>query len=403
MARITNESYDHENSHEINYVRYISSSNDGYDITNIFSNIQLLEDLDGGFMRGECVFIDLMNMMESLSPDGSEQLQIKFSSRDKDFQLSDPYIKTFYVQNWTYIPDPENLNRTVVKLILSSRYELEDEKVKISRSYKNITGSQFVNNALDILGYEEERNIEDTLHAKEFISPNLSPLQMIEFFTRNSQSKDSGSGDYYFFENRNGINFVTSTALVSQDPVDTLVMGERSQLNTYNMIKKYVRSKGMNITDQYRHGGFGMTTVTSSYMDKEFKYEQTSKSDVKNVSPYLNDKLYNEETEDTYSHVQYWPKDGMYKVLDLSQVGNMVPQRTIQKTMLHARILHVVIPGNTSITAGDVVNIEFPDQKGEYSELESGRHLVGRIVHNITPISYTQDLELYTDSFRRRG
>ena len=399
MAKLRNESYKHSENHVINHVRLINSNGDGYDMTETFQALSIKEDIIQGFMRGYIVFDDTMDLLDDLGLYGDDVIKVDFTSKDKNYNVIQGGIrKTFNIVSYNRIPDKENGNRWAVRLNFVSYPEYNDEKIKISRSFKNMSSSQFIDYTLDLLEYEEERNIESSLYARDFIVPNISPLQMVEFFTRNSQSKENGSGDYYFFENGDGINFITSHSMINSEPVARLVKKPTTDITDYNVIQSYERSKGYDIPDQYRYGGFGMRVFSSDLFNKTYKYEQFSLSDVKSNVGYLNSGLYPEDKEQAYSHVQFYPRNGFYENIDRSQVGHFAPQRTIGKTLLTARIANLTIAGNVDVRAGKVINVLVPKTDNSKNPNESGKAVVLSVLHNLTRKQYTQDITIASDS-----
>lgn len=401
MARIKNNSYKHSENHIINHVRISNPNGDGYDITEVFQSMSLKEDILQGFIRGYILVIDTENYFDNLGLYGGDIVKINFTSRDQNGrEIEAGFNKTFNISNYSRIPDKENSNRWLVRIDLISYSEYNDEKYKLSKSFTNTSSSQFVEYCLDLLEYEDDRRIEDTLHTRDFIVPNISPLQMIEFFTRNSQSKENGSGDYYFFENGDGINFITSHTLINDDPVARLFKKPTTDITDYNIITNYERYKGYDIPDQYRYGGFGMKVISSDLLNKNYVHDQYSVSDVKSNVGYMNSDLYPTEQEQTYNHLQFYPMNGFYENINLSQIGHFAPQRTIGKTLLTARMANLSVAGNIDIRAGKIIELTVPQKDGSVNQNESGKAIVMSVIHNVTRKTYTQDIKIASDSVK---
>ncbi|MBF84640.1 MAG: hypothetical protein CL489_09210 [Acidobacteria bacterium] len=401
MAKIKNTSYKHVENHIINHVRLFDSNGDGYDMTEVFQVLVLNESIINGFMNGYLLFTDTQNVIDSLELYGDDILQVDFTSRDQNYEIiSDGIRKEFKISNYSRYPDQQNPKRWVVRLELISTSEYNDDKYKICRSFTNTSNSRFVNYCLDLLEYQDDRNIEETIHSKDFIVPNISPLQSINMFNKFSQSKENSSSDYYFFENKDGINYITSASMINSEPVAKLVKKPTTDVTDYNVIIGYERSKGYDIPDQYRFGGYGMKVVSSDMLNKTYYHELFDMNEIKSETGYLNTSLYPEPKEQHYSHVQFYPNNGYYETIRKSQAGHLAPYRTINRTLLTARMANLTIAGNVEIKSGSVIDITVPDANKSVSINESGKAVVFAITHTLTRKRYTQDIKIASDSVK---
>ena len=95
-----------------------------------------------------------------------------------------------------------------------------------------------------------------------------------------------------------------------------------------------------------------------------------------------------------------------------SQVGNAAPAKIHSQAMmryntLFTQILTMTIPLNTNLTAGDILNCEFPridqQERKEPDEVQSGLYLVKKLTHFFeSKGSYTK-LQLVRDTNGRKA
>lgn len=396
------------NIHEENvHIETITMYSNGMvlDITTVFDSIVIEEDIEGGFSRGTIRFIDSFTGYD-FSFSGLELLDVSFTSVDKDFKPVKFYKKRFRVVHYEAQRAPATGRYDAVIMHFVSNASVENDSIKLTKSY-NTSYSNFVKECCGILGYEDDQlNIEETIHVNHFIAPHVTPLDMINWTKLVAMSKETNSSDFYFFENRDGINYKSLEAMKAVKPnKDTHTLYYKPNVGageiSYNLILEYSKPKGYNIRDDIRYGGIGATVATHDLITKDYKEYVFSPDMIKplNVVEAKPDEY--ERNYDAYT--QFWSHNNAYATMDVNSVTHSAVMRSVSKTKINYKCMNLTIPGNVDIKSGDVVLLSVsalrPDENGSGVVRfdESGKWLVKKVRHVLTKHKFNTDLEVVTD------
>lgn len=380
----------------------------GLDLSGSFYSLSIEESMDSGMMSGELSMIDSYGLTNGLGMRGDELVDISFKSTLIDGSESEQFVKRFRVTRYNTNDNPDALNKKFVILSLVSEAEGKNEFIKISKSYNQVGAHQIVQELLETLGYDKEKiNVESTLYNRDIVIPNLSPLRAISYlatFCQSGESASKGDSNFYFFENRNGVNFVSGSSLTQKDPVAKLTYAGTSEHLMFNKILKYSRVRGYNIQDQARNGGLGAMVHSYSLVNKNYRSFYMDNDHAKEIYPKLNaEKWYGGDLEPTrQSYVEFRSEDQMYKFLNMGSNGNAAAIRAINKTGLQSKRALCTVPGNTNLTTGDIVTVQVAVEDDNAGTSDSGNWMISKIKHQISKGTYIMHMELVSDSDVRR-
>ena len=394
MAEVSNNTIRHESNVIVKEVVLFQGEN-GIDITQIFNGICIEEDIEKGFLRGTLLFIDdFLTSKDFL--DGTETIDITFSSIDGNYaEVEVPYKKRFRVTKFEQtLQAGTGTNRSMVMHFVSPASVINDT-IKLFRSYTNTSSSAFVSHCCDLMHVDDKRFIEETMHAKNFIAPNVSPLDMINWIKLTSQSKSNNGSDFYFFENKDGVHFKSLETMKTMEPTQTLVFKGAVDNYSYNTILKLSKPKGYDVQDDMRYGGAGATLYAHDLYTKECRRYTYNPELITKLNP-IDPRGKTYESSDS-SYVQFWPHNNAYETLDRNSNGHNSLIRSMAKTRINYKTMVVELAGNIEIKSGDIINILVPGIDGELQVSESGKWLVKKIRHMITRSSYYMNLEVVTD------
>lgn len=392
MPALIKKSIRHESNLIINYIRLFQGQN-GLDITALFDTMTINEDIETGFVSGYLVFMDDIMAARDVY-DGTETIQVSFASTDGNFEEFVPYEKVFRVIRYEHKLHTGTGNVRVTKLHFVSNPAVVNDSIKLRKMYTNTSASAFVDQCCDVLGVTIPRNIEETLHAKDFCAPCVSPLDMINWIKLTSQSKVNNGSDFYFFENRDGINFKSIDTLKSAEVKHTLTYKPAVDNYTYNVIFKMDKPKGYDVQDDMRFGGAGATLFTHDITTKQynrFHYGVDNITRINSVNPRGETYEFNND-----AYVQFWPGNQSYELMSLNSNTHSALLRSMSKTSMNFKTINVEIPGNVDIKSGDVIEVIVPSSTGIKID-ESGKWLVKKLRHVINQHNFHTQLELASD------
>lgn len=372
------------------------------DITSLVQTVVVEEDIEKGFTGGSVAFIDTMNLMETMEMLGEEYIYLSFNSFNKDLTEKDPYSKLFRISRYQELTEPNLGTKRAVELSFCTPAEIYNELCNIRKSYSNASSSQIVKEMLDILKVDDNINIEETLFMKDMVIPGITPLEVISFMGRYSMSKLNGDSNFYFFENKEGINFVSGVTLSKQEPFEYIVEGTNpTDLSMYKKASNYQKVKGYDILEQYRSGAIGLNMIMRDGLRKGYQEQAVTFDEIKTQFPMLNSRSaipYSGEVKT--ARQQYISTEQMYQYNNKSSYGNMNANRVINRASMSSKRSFIEIPGDSDMTAGMLVDLKILNQIGQSSSRDSGKWLVAKVRHiiNTNEGRYKQELDLISDS-----
>lgn len=393
MAELSVKSLRHESNVIVKHVRLFQDGQ-GLDITAFFGGIIISEDIERGFLTGEVIMMDDFTTSQD-SLNGTATVDISFSSLDGEFKECEPYTKTFRVTRYEHMPQMSTGQTRALKLHLASNPTVVNDSIKLMKSYSNTSSSSFVDHCCDILGVTIPRFIEDTLHAKNFVAPNVSPLDMINWIKLTSQSKANNGSDFYFFENKDGIHFKSIDTMKTMTPTQVINFKPSVDNYTFNNLLKMEKVKGYDVQDDMRYGGAGATVYTHDLITKQYNRYIYDESNITRLNPVdPRGKTYERNSN---AYVQFWPHNNSYETLDINSNTHNALLRSMSKTLINFKAMNIEITGNVDIKSGDVVEMQIPGPDGQLNIADSGKWLVKKLKHIITQTTFTTQLEVVTD------
>lgn len=377
--------------------------------TNVIS-MDIYESLSG-FIDGSFVVNDPVGLIDALKIVGDEAIDIQFRSGSGDNTKT--YRKTFRLNNYTRFVAPAG-NVEMVEFFFVNQAEIENKLTKKSQTFSNKTISEMVRIILS--GFkslaETDIQIEDTLYQRSYQARLQRPLDIIETIRKNAASKNNKSCDFYFYEDRDGVKFKSLGSLKGKEPEYTIVkeaqssrMHNSGQTELITALRMYT-PKGADMIELSAAGRYGARVYSHSLINKKIIIRDITEDKAIKNNPYMNAKPISEEKEiiDSdmpFNTVYITPADGYYEPdVNLPQ-GHLLAVKLMEQ--MNPKIVLAEIPGNVSLTVGDVVNLEHVSISNNFSSnAVSGKWLIGKLAHKFSlgdaEKKFTTELELITDS-----
>ena len=232
--------------------------------------------------------IDKKTAMEGLPIVGQERVKVKFSdNNDKEINV------VLYVNKVTPLLDDSR--KSVVKLELSSREYIWNEKVRVNKRFdgkisdhvrKMLEDPMYLGptaKAKAVEGYQaKELDIEDTANKHNFIGNNKKVYYLINWLARGAvpspsenPSATSGKGNsagFFFYETANKLHFKSIDALMNtekNEPKKTILYNESPDGSSgeipagydYKALQYSVDNK-VNIQDKLKMGAYSTRLIT---------------------------------------------------------------------------------------------------------------------------------------------
>jgi hypothetical protein len=348
---------------------------------------------------------------------------LDFATNEKDY---------LYVSSITDIVTESQ--RETFLLNLTSREAITNETSRVGKKYK--TSSTIDASVTDILkNYlktEKIGKIDKTQNKYGFIGNLRKPFTILVWLASKgvpAEISGDATAGFVFYQTKEGFQFRSIDSLISQKPdkVPTYIYTQVNQSgierdNDFNILN-YKTERNQNLLEKLRLGSYASYRMFYNPLTFEFTDPQKGLfttddyiSGVKNLGQKLELPKISNSSNIDLGHI---PTRYLTQVLDIgtlekdvSTEGNSDPfkyqsQAIMRYNMLFTQTLSIVVPSNTNLKAGDIIECKFPKiskgDKEEYDKDQSGLYMIKELCHHFdTDASYTS-MKLIRDTFGAHG
>ncbi len=395
------------------------------DLRNLYEELNIFDGIFVPSRSGNIMIRDATGMIENLLLNGGEFIKINIGKTKELWVLN----KTFRIYKMTNRTKVNETSETYILHFVSDEYVFSEQQ-KINQACKGTytqiaidAFSQYLNVTSKQLGL-----IDESIGQKEFIMPNLSPFDAINYCAKRSVNSD-GSPNFLFFENMNGYNFCSLSTIVIQKPnfnlnFDVKNVGEGLDVDIFGVRKYEVLSQFDYIKNTqsgvYSGKFIGFDPLTRKIVVSERSFlNQYSSTDHSNPNPiFAADKnkggKFNFEMFDsrvvfyTFSEAakysNYIKEKDPYLLNKLEDTHNFVFQRKAILEGFVNKTVRLLLPGNFFLTSGTNVSLKMPtrslrnDQKDNEDSTLKGIYTIIATRHILKNNIHETVIDVATDS-----
>jgi hypothetical protein len=410
---------------KIDKIEIVTSSGFGQDITNQVSAIQIFEDLFSPFISGNLIIDDALDLINLFPFVGEEFLNLRIKTPSFDL-IKDGTRRSFNDKFYIYKATERELigdKRVVFKLHFISIEAVVDLNKRISSAFEGKCSDIVRDIIQKPIGLETKKNyiFEDTPNGTKFVSNFWNPIKCINYVAQQALNKKN-SPTYTFFENRQGLNFVSLESLAGATAIQDFVYDKytrdirKNGQSSKNVEAEYKRIEEISIPNVYdymertRSGMFASKLITHDLVTKKYSalnfdmlkgYEKQQHLNAHPLASTLNIARANAAI---FVDSKYYGNFNGY-----TDVTNT---KTIQKRVslmrqFEANKIEIVVPGRTDYTVGKKVYVKLfkttplsqtENVQDNIDNMFSGYYLIGAINHYITRERHECNMELIKDS-----
>ena len=403
----------------IEFLEIISSKYNSINIRNQVVEINIYEDIFSPFITGTLVVKDALDLVNFFPLVGDETLKIKLStpgfiSKTSVIELNCKIYK---------MTDREMVGNRVVAYMLHfiSSEAIMDLNIKLSKAYTgNISEIAYSILKEYSISNDERFHIEPTINAVTYISNYWSPVKNLNYLAEHAISNHN-SPTFLFFENRNGLNFVSLGELYTYPVVRSFICNDysrdyipNSDGNIRNIEKDFSQVIDVNIPvafdyiDRITNGAFASTLITHDITTKTYMYRGFDF-----LTDYETDKRLNKYPliSKNIIHSPAAAIATMHKANGvLSGNNDITNSKIFQKrrsllALADSAKIEITVLGRTDYTVGQKINVNFNqikpidvEDKDIDDKVFSGDYIIAAIKHFIDRTSHKCIFELIKDS-----
>ena len=381
-------------------------------------NVQIFEDMFSPFITGSIIVRESLDFANLFPLVGEEIVNLEIATPSLNKRLKGQFF-IYKMSDRDTLGDKS----VVYQLHIISRESVIDLNKKISRPFSGKVSeiaTQILNEPTVGLETDKSVIVEPTANSTKYISNFWSPVQNLNYLCSNALNRNK-SPTYLFFENREGLNFLSLDTLYTPEILQTFVND------------KYAR-------DNQRGGGGSIKNIDEDFkriqqirIPQTFDYMDRISSGMQASNLILYDftkKQYSVKTFDMLKgydenkHMNFYPviSNNQTRRADstilrsfryyanFSGYGDVTNNNSIQKRIsllkqAESFKVEIVVPGRWDYTVGKKVNLQLtriePLAKEDIDtkdKLYSGTYLIAAINHYVSKEKHECNIELIRES-----
>ncbi len=438
---------------DLEAVDILTNSGQTIKLKNLVTELSFFEDIYSFSVSGYVILRDAIGLIENLSLDGNEFIQIAYG-KTKTQRDENKNIRKYRVYKVGDRRPVGNFNSEFFTIFFCSEALMLSEQIKIRKSYPKrqiatVKGTQqgIVNDILyNQLKVPNSRivRIEESYGVYDFVIPTLKPFEAISWLSTYARPKDTQIGaDMLFFETNDGYYFRSLQSMYRDAPYRTYKFQPKNvEPNTdagefENGIVTVLDVQFLKTFDVLNETSSGtyanklitIDPLTKSYRVTNYSYEKDYLyNNGKNKPATLNENpplgtgknrlgtpqtaAYDSTVKVAFSNASQgfapFIRDNEGSVAQDIFAETYIPYRTAQISLANYTVLKILIPGDSAITAGRTVNLNIyslgTDENGlrKLDNYFSGKYLVTAVRHIMQSSgAYQTILEIAKESSKK--
>lgn len=326
----------------------------------------------------------------------------------------------------------ENVNKVSFTIDMTS-VEYNDnpkEKCAVNRRYDGKIDQSVRRILTECLKTNKRISTDPSLNSESIFGRNQTPFHICTWLASRTipdvQNANQNLAGYFFYETANGYNFKSIDKLFEQNPKRILIYNElveETPPKGYNgKILLYSFDRTLNLRRLMETGALGQSKLRTfdfrpgnKYNESEFNYKnQFNETNNGGKAPIKYGDDQDETTKRFFQTTDYGhaPSGNTEEQLKKSKdvinydLEAISRQSLMRYNSLFCIKLSVIIAGDISLRAGDLIHCDFPEVSGNkfktYSYKKSGIYMISDVCHRITKDGCFTSLNLVRDSIGRK-
>jgi hypothetical protein len=322
----------------------------------------------------------------------------------------------------------ESVNKMFFTLHLTSSEYHDNPKLRcaVTKNYDGHPDESVKRILKEYIQTKKNIDADPTLNTLSFTGKSQSPFYLCTWLASRSvpniQNANQNLAGYFFYETADGYKFKSIDKLFAQTPKRKIIMnqviGEIPPGYDGKILEhSFVETFDLNHLMRYASGQSQIRTFdpfSQTYVQKDFNYQnQYKQNNIGGTTPIEYGKDQNEVVSRYFAHLDTGVKlpGTVEEQLKQSNKVNYNPydifrQAKMRYNSLYNIKLSIVIAGDLSLRAGDLMYCDFPEVSGEklkvVSSEKSGLYMIHDVCHRITKNGFFSGINLVRESIGRK-
>ena len=375
--------------------------------------IDYYESIESPSISMTVTFIDIDQILGREGITGGEYIDVTIKDGEVDeFKITSKKQKLILNSVKNMITET---NKQVATLEFVSVEAIINETARVNKKFTgNVSSTVEELLKKDKKGIQSSKELEkdDALNSYSFVGNLKRPFDTIQWLCPKTQSDKTEFG-FLFYETLDGYKFKSIKSLLEQDPITYTQTDKPGDQGFFKILQNNLNQTndiGMNMRmGMYANRTLYVDIENQTFEEVDFKISQLNLK----RPPKLLDGIEDFPTRlmlrvNDFGVAQKGAKKD--EVQPLSELAVYQNKSYVRNNLLFSQSINISIPLNTTLRAGDVINIKLPvkkDDKGsktdsygnERTNDPSGKYLVSELRHVIGGGSAETQLKLIRDVF----
>lgn len=395
-------------------LKLINSLGTNIDIDVIFGELNLYEDLFSNVISGDILLTDSNNLFNVLNMHGNEFVSLSFST--PGMRRYQKIFRIYKVSDYSL----RGTSNATFRIHFCSEEFLLNQQYYISKSFKEKTMSDVVKiiarNYLKISTSKlpdeliEESTVLLNPEKNPLIVPNLKPLEAINWISSFALSRSDQSPGFFFYETINGFAYRSLTSLYNTPVKKNIYYSPKnddfreSVGSRHDKLDQMQFKQVFDILDSINNGAYASELLKLDLMNRSIEYEAFGvNSSLKLLNEHLPINFAKNRLGNSLNQASAYVR--MFPKFQDNLANQWLLVRAARLALLNNTRLNIDIPGDSSLSVGDVVFMNIPKNNAQtdpnnvvLDPIMSGRYLVTGLRHQLRDDKYFCHAQLCKDS-----
>lgn len=335
----------------------------------------------------------------------------------------EPRVEVFRITNINAVtPDNDEVPGLKYAISLVSEFAYLQEFHNVDQAFSNTVSNclktihnKVLKEPLGEIKIEDPKvfelvKVDDTDNVVDFIAPSDTPFTIIQMLQSWAFNTTYPSSAYYYFQNKDGFNFRVIDSMAKDEsgpekkfyygPDGQTSLGKNFELNRINNFVVHNRGNAFELASEgrLRNQVAEIDFIKKNVTLSEYSYEDyVSKYNIFGSKVFAGKKFMSSiGSIPTETHWVF--KDGSRRENNLAQA---LKHKWAMYKLIYNNVLSIVVPGSSNLTAGDVLDINIPQQITVTDKKEipldnflSGKYIAKDVDHVFNSEGYTIQINL---------
>jgi hypothetical protein len=387
------------------------AGNSVVDVTDAYTNVYITEDLFKNSLSCTLNIGDASGSLDPVDFDGTETFKLAFKSLLEDDREISVVFRVYKV-DVTIDPQKNDIKMYQLSAVTPEHYK--QSTMDINQSFK-MPINEAVKNVFDKLGSSRKIDIDETTGTYTYIVPGMTPYESMEFFQRRAYDSTFKSSLFTFYETVDGFNFKNIEKLINDnrnDPITykftPIANSSENDDDPMHVIQEMDLSSNKDIMKKIKSGAYANAVQEIDLINQkvnsskvQIKEDFSTFKHLDDVAMSLDSKAIIDEHLNIINSTQW-----INKIDNVSDKrSELIPRRKFYFDCLSQVQMDLVVPGNSNLSVGKVIEIDLLELSGKTEERQqepkiSGKYLITKLSHVLGRGSYTCNVVCNKESYK---